>query len=59
LVLFGQNSEGSLPEIGSFEQAVTFALGDADGDALSFLDAIDSTSDWYLYRLAVLAVRWS
>jgi hypothetical protein len=43
----------SLPETGNFEQAVTFQVGDPDGDALDFLYAVDSTNDWQLYRSGV------
>jgi hypothetical protein len=43
----------TLPETGKFEAAVSFTLSDTDGDALSFLYAIDSTIDWQVHRSGV------
>jgi hypothetical protein len=53
LTITGQSTVVSIPETGSFEQPVAFTLGDQEGDAVSVLYAIDSTTEWHLYRSGV------
>jgi hypothetical protein len=52
--LIGSGDTLSIPETGSFVETVAFALGDADGDRLMFLYAIDSAIDWRVYNKSVV-----
>jgi hypothetical protein len=50
IAMVGQSGALSVPEAGTFENAITFSLVDTDGDPLTFQYGIDSAGTWSAYQ---------